>query len=181
MLLFFDKSEQVIDALQQTLRVWLHACPQLTVLVTSREPLHIEGEWEYAVDPLQDKARLWRCSTPAPVLRRAILSHTPMCGRSVRALDNFSRWRSSWPSPRVKVMSPSVLLERLLERRLPTLAGSSRDAPERQQTLRATIEWSYDLLTVEEQTLFRRLGAFVGGATFEAAEIYLGSRASDTR
>jgi tetratricopeptide (TPR) repeat protein len=71
---------------------------------------------------------------------------------------------------RVKVMSSSALLERL-ERRLPTLAGATRDAPERQQTLRATIQWSHDLLSVDEQTLFRQLGAFAGGATFEAAEM----------
>ena len=166
MLLFFDNFEQVIDAAADVARL-LHACPQLTVLVTSREPLHIEGEWEYAVDPLQDSEAVALFDSRARAARRDFVAHADVrkiCAR----LDNLPL-AIELAAARVKVMSPSVLLERL-ERRLPTLAGSSRDAPERQQTLRATIEWSYDLLTVEEQTLFRRLGAFVGGATFEAAE-----------
>ncbi|HVS10073.1 MAG TPA: tetratricopeptide repeat protein, partial [Planctomycetota bacterium] len=70
---------------------------------------------------------------------------------------------------RVKVLSPRALLERL-ERRLPALAAGSRDAPERQRTLRATIEWSSELLSADEQRLFRRLSAFRGGWTLEAAE-----------
>jgi predicted ATPase len=70
---------------------------------------------------------------------------------------------------RVKVLPPGELLRRL-EQRLPLLTSSRRDLPERQQTLRATIEWSYDLCSAEEQQLFRRLGVFSGGFTLAAAE-----------
>src|SRR5205823_5428803 len=74
---------------------------------------------------------------------------------------------------RMRVLSPELLLERL-EHRLPLLVGSQRDLPARQQTLTATISWSYDLLDQGEQRLFRRLSAFVGGFTLEAAEAVCG-------
>ena len=70
---------------------------------------------------------------------------------------------------RVRLLSPQKLLTQL-DQRLRFLTGGARDAPARQQTLRATVDWSYNLLTPEEQTLFRRLGVFVGGWTLEAAE-----------
>src|SRR5205807_3796802 len=70
---------------------------------------------------------------------------------------------------RIKHLSPQALLARL-DRRLKVLTGGARDLPERQRTLRATIEWSYDLLNVQEQRLFRRLAVFVGGCTLEATQ-----------
>ena len=70
---------------------------------------------------------------------------------------------------RVKVLSAAELLKRL-DRRLPILTGGSRDAPERQRTLRATIAWSYELLAADEQRAFSRLAVFAGGCTLEAAE-----------
>src|SRR6185503_6798693 len=70
---------------------------------------------------------------------------------------------------RVKALSTQQILERL-DQRLPLLAGGARDVPERQRTLRATIEWSYELLNDDEQQLFARLGVFRGGCTLEAAE-----------
>ena len=79
------------------------------------------------------------------------------------------RWRSSWPAARVKILPPAELLARI-ERRLELLTGGARDLPERQQTLRRAIKWSYDLLTPAEQRLFRRLSVFAGGCTLEAAE-----------
>src|SRR5439155_483159 len=75
---------------------------------------------------------------------------------------------------RTKALSPAQILERL-EHRLPLLRGGARDAPERQQTLRATIEWSYDLLTDEEKSLFARLAVFRGGCTLDAAEEVVGA------
>ena len=166
MLLLFDNFEQLVDAAPDVARL-LQQCPRLTVLVTSREPLHIEGEWEYAVDPLQETEAVALFDARARAARRDFVANgevRKICAR----LDNLPL-AIELAAARVKVMSPSALLERL-ERRLPTLAGGTRDAPERQQTLRATIQWSHDLLGVDEQTLFRRLGAFAGGATFEAAE-----------
>jgi predicted ATPase/class 3 adenylate cyclase len=166
MLLLFDNFEQLIDAAPVVARL-LRQCPRLTALVTSREPLHIEGEWEYAVDPLEDTEAVALFDARARAARHDFVANgevRKICAR----LDNLPL-AIELAAARVKVMSPSALLERL-ERRLPTLAGGTRDAPERQRTLRATIQWSHDLLSVDEQTLFRRLGAFVGGATFEAAE-----------
>jgi predicted ATPase/class 3 adenylate cyclase len=166
MLLLFDNFEQLVDAAPDVARL-LQECPHLTVLVTSREPLHVDGEWEYAVDPLQETEAVALFDVRARAVRRDFVADgevRKICAR----LDNLPL-AIELAAARVKVMSPSALLERL-ERRLPTLAGGTRDAPERQQTLRATIQWSHDLLSVDEQTLFRRLGAFVGGATFEAVE-----------
>ena len=166
MLLLFDNFEQLINAAPDIASL-IRRCPRLTVLVTSREPLHIDGEWEYAVDPLQETEAVALFDSRARAARRDFVANgevRKICAR----LDNLPL-AIELAAARVKVMSPSALLERL-ERRLPTLAGGTRDAPERQQTLRATIQWSHDLLSADEQTLFRRLGAFVGGATFEAAE-----------
>jgi predicted ATPase len=79
---------------------------------------------------------------------------------------------------RVKVLPPEAMRSRL-ERRLPLLTGGARDLPARQQTIRNTIAWSYDLLTPDEQVLFRRLGVFVGGFTLEAAEYVDGQTNAD--
>lgn len=166
MLLLFDNFEQLIDAAPD-IATLLRQCPRLTVLVTSREPLHIDGEWEYAVDPLQEAEAVALFDARARAARRDFVANGEV-RRICARLDNLPL-AIELAAARVKVMSPSALLARL-ERRLPTLAGGTRDAPERQQTLRATIQWSHDLLSVDERTLFRRLGAFVGGATFEAVE-----------
>ena len=79
---------------------------------------------------------------------------------------------------RVKLFAPQALLARL-DNRLTLLTGGARDLPARQQTLRAAIDWSYNLLDAGEQQLFARLGVFVGGCTLEAAEAVLGLRAED--
>ena len=79
------------------------------------------------------------------------------------------RWRSSWRRRGSSCSRPQALLARL-DNRLKFLTGGARDLPARQQTIRNTIDWSYDLLDEAEQTLFARLGVFVGGCTLEAAE-----------
>ena len=167
LLLLFDNFEQVLEAAPEVGRL-LWQCPGLTVLVTSREPLHLDGEWEYAVDPLREAEAVALFEIRARAARRDFAADgavREICAR----LDNLPL-AIELAAARVKVLSPAALLERL-ERRLPVLAGGSRDAPERQRTLRATIEWSHDLLSPEEQTLFRRLGVFAGGATLETIEI----------
>jgi predicted ATPase len=166
LLLFFDNFEHVVDAAADV-GALVRACPKLTVLVTSREPLHVEGETDYAVDPMRESEAVALFETRARAAKRDFTPNDEsraICAR----LDNLPL-AIELAAARVKAMSAAALLERL-EQRLPVLTSKSRDAPERQRTLRATIEWSHDLLDEDEKTLFRRLGAFAGGATLETIE-----------
>jgi predicted ATPase/class 3 adenylate cyclase len=166
LLLLFDGFEHLIDA-GPTLGELLAACPDVTVLVTSREALQLRGEQVYPVPPLLEeeamgffaaRARTWRPDFGTDETIAAIC----------RRLDNLPL-ALELAAARVKVLSPRQILDRL-ERRLPLLLDGARDAPARQRTLRATIEWSHGLLSSDEQGLFRRLSVFVGGCTIEAAE-----------
>jgi predicted ATPase len=166
LLLLFDNFEHVVAAAPEIAHL-LRRCPGLVVLVTSREPLRIEGEWEYAVDPLREAEAVALFETRARAVRRDFAADgevREICAR----LDNLPL-AIELAAARVKVLSPAALLERL-ERRLPVLAGGRRDVPERQRTLRATIGWSHDLLDEDEQRLFARLAVFRSGCTLEAAE-----------
>jgi predicted ATPase/class 3 adenylate cyclase len=166
LLLLFDNFEHLVEA-AAALAALLSSCPNLTLLVTSREALRIGGEHEYVVDPLRDAEAVALFETRALAARRDFAANGEI-RQICRRLDNLPL-AIELAAARVKVLSPHALLERL-EQRLPVLAGGARDAPERQRTLRATIEWSYDLLTDAEQCLFARLAVFRGGCTLEAAE-----------
>ena len=160
MLLLLDNLEQVIDAAPELSRL-LRACPNLSMLVTSRELLRVDGEVEYPVPPLAEpEAVALFCertrSDPSDEIRE-------LCAR----LDNLPL-AVELAAARTRALTPTQILERLSQR-LDLLKGG-RDADPRQQTLRATIAWSYDLLTVEEQRLFDALSVFAGGCTLEAAE-----------
>jgi predicted ATPase/DNA-binding SARP family transcriptional activator len=165
-LLLLDNFEQLLDA-ATSLAALLRAAPRSKLLVTSRSPLRVSGEQEYPVQPLADEeaARLFvERARAAARSFEATEAVTGIC----RRLDNLPL-ALELAAVRVKVLSPEALLARL-EQRLPVLTGGARDLPERQRTLQATIEWSYDLLTPEEQELFARLAIFAGGFTIEAAE-----------
>jgi predicted ATPase/serine/threonine protein kinase len=183
-LLLMDNFEHVSDA-AALVRDLLDACPQLTVLVTSRLVLHIYGEREFPVPPLSlpdaqaasSLATLMECSSIALFVHRAAavrpdFSLTP---RNAEIVVEICRRLDGLPlaielaAARVKILPPAELLARI-ERRLELLTGGARDLPERQQTLRRAIKWSYDLLSPAEQRLFRRLSVFAGGCTLEAAE-----------
>ncbi|MGZ4391832.1 MAG: ATP-binding protein, partial [Gaiellaceae bacterium] len=171
LLLVLDNFEHLIDAAPDVAET-IVSCPHLTVLVTSREPLHIDGEWEVAVDPLRDREAV------ALFLQRALAVRSDFAANGeiaeiCRRLDCLPL-AIELAAARVKVLALPALLQRL-ERRLPLLAGGSRSAPERQRTLRATIAWSYELLTPEEQTTFAKLAVFAGGCTLEAAEEICGA------
>jgi predicted ATPase len=160
MLLLLDNLEQVIEASPE-LSTLLSACPNLTLLVTSRELLRLQGEIEYPVPPLAEAeaASLFceRAQTPA----------SEEVAELCRRLDNLPL-AVELAAARGKALAPAQILERLSQR-LDLLKGG-RDADPRQQTLRATIEWSFDLLSEEERQLFRRLSVFSGSCTLEAAE-----------
>ncbi len=166
MLLLFDNFEQVVAA-AHGLSALLGTCPNLELLVTSREPLHLAGEQEYSVPPLVAEegvgffAARARAARPGFEIDEAV----PAICRRLDSLPLALELAAS----RVKALSTDQILARL-DQRLPLLTGGARDAPERQRTLRATIEWSYDLLSESEQVLFQLLSVFVGGCTLEAAE-----------
>jgi predicted ATPase/class 3 adenylate cyclase len=170
MLCLFDNFEQVVDAAPDLAEL-LSVCPKLNILVTSRERLRVGGEQTYPVPPLAESdgealflARA-RAVDPSFVVSDAVRE---LCQR----LDELPL-ALELAAARTAVFSPEQLLERLTER-LDLLKGE-RDADPRQQTLRATIEWSYELLTEEEKRLFRRLAVFAGGCTYDDAEKVAGA------
>jgi predicted ATPase/class 3 adenylate cyclase/Tfp pilus assembly protein PilF len=184
MLLLVDNFEQVLEAAPMVSEM-LSAAPNLKVLATSRIPLRLYGEYEYSVPPLAlpDPER------PLPVER---LTHYEavrlFVERAQAARPDFSVTNDNAPAvaeicyrldglplaielaaARIKVLSPQRMLGRL-SNRLKLLTGGARDLPERQRTLRSTIEWSYGLLEECEKVLFARLSEFAGGRTIEAIE-----------
>jgi predicted ATPase/class 3 adenylate cyclase len=165
MLCLFDNFEQVVEA-APGLASLVGACPNLDVLVTSREVLRVPGEQGYPVPPLAsgEGAELFaaraRAADPGFHQDRAVAE---LCER----LENLPL-ALELAAARVRGLSPEQLLERLAGRL--DLLKAGRGVDPRQQTLRATIEWSHDLLSDEEQRLFARLAVFRGGHTLEAAE-----------
>jgi predicted ATPase len=160
MLLLLDNLEQVIEAAPE-LTVLLASCPNLTLLVTSRELLRVQGEIEYPVPPLAEAEAV------SLFCERAQTAASAEIAELCRRLDNLPL-AVELAAARAKALSPTQLLERLSQR-LDLLKGG-RDTDPRQQTLRATIAWSYELLSAGEQRLFRRLSVFAGGCTLEATE-----------
>jgi predicted ATPase/class 3 adenylate cyclase len=160
LLLLLDNLEQVIDCAHELSQL-LSACPNLTLLVTSREILRLKGEVEYAVPPLAEREAV------ELFCQRSQLEGDETIGELCRRLDDLPL-AVELAAARTSVLSTQQILERLSQR-LDLLKGG-RDADPRQQTLRTTIEWSYDLLSEDEQHLFRRLAVFAGGCTLEAAE-----------
>jgi predicted ATPase/class 3 adenylate cyclase len=164
-LLLLDNFEHVVEA-ADGLGDLLGACPNLQLLVTSREVLRLPGEQAYPVPPLepQDGTELFvaraHAVDPSFVSSAAVPALCARLEQLPLALE--------LAAARVRVLSPEQLLDRL-SRRLDVLKGG-RGLDPRQQTLRATIEWSHDLLTEVEQWLFARLAVFRGGCTLESAE-----------
>jgi predicted ATPase len=159
LLLLLDNLEQVV-AVAPALASLVEACPNLKLLITSRELLRVRGEVEYGVLPLADpEAVELFCA-------RAQLPTTAAVEELCQRLDNMPL-ALELAAARTKALTPEQILERLGDR-LDLLKGG-RDAEPRQATLRATIAWSHDLLMPAEQQLFRRLGVFTGGCTLDAA------------
>jgi predicted ATPase len=169
-------------------------CPLLTVLVTSRAPLQMGGERQFPVPPLplldtapRSPADDLEQSPAVELFRQRAQAVTPtfeLTATNAATVARICRRLDGLPlaielaAARVKLFSPHALLTRL-DRGLQLLTGGARDLPERQQTLRDTVAWSYDLLDPGEQVLFRRLAVFAGGCTLEAVEGVCGSRADE--
>ena len=160
LLLLVDNLEQVVAAGPE-LAALVESCPNLKLLVTSREFLRVRGEVEYEVLPLAPADGV------ALFTERSRLPASPAVEELCDRLDDMPL-ALELAAARTKVLSPEQILDRLSQRL--DLFKGGRDADPRQQTLRATIEWSYDLLDESERALFARLGVFSGGCTLEAAE-----------
>jgi predicted ATPase/class 3 adenylate cyclase len=166
-LLVLDNAEHVADAAPD-LRSLLEACPSLSLLVTSREPLHLSLEQELPLRPMGE-------APAVELFRRRVRMADPTFDGDYAAIAEICSRLDGLPlaielaAARVKVLGVKGLLERL-EQRLPLLVGRNRDVPERQRTLRATLEWSYGLLDPDEQRVFAALSVFAGGFDLTAAE-----------
>src|SRR4051812_10850523 len=183
LLLILDNCEHLLAAAPD-IAALLVRCPRLQVLATSRAPLHIQGEQELAFPPLalppadgMSFDELAQFEAVALFLQRArAVDHAFAPSQDdLHAIAAACRRLDGLPlaieltAARTKILPPAALLERL-ERRLPLLVDGNREAPMRQQTMRATIAWSHDLLRDEERVLFRRLAVFEGGCTLAAIE-----------
>ena len=183
-LLLLDNFEHLLDAAPLVADL-LRSCPLLTVLVTSRARLRLSGEREHVVPPLEVATATQADSTAiadrSEAVRlfaaraHAVVEDFALTEENAGTVADICRRLDGLPlaielaAARTKVLPLPALLARLV-RRLPLLTGGGRDLPARQQTMRDTIAWSYDLLTPDEQILFRRLGVFAVGFTLEAAE-----------
>ena len=184
MLLLLDNFEQIISAAPFVTEL-LASCPKLKILVSSRAVLRLRGEREFAVPPLAlpdvdrlsgDKT-LVRCSAVELFVQRAraVKPDFALNAENARAVAEVCIRLDGLPlaielaASRIKLLAPQAISARL-DNRLKFLTGGARDLPARQQTIRETIAWSYDLLDEDEKTLFRRLSVFVGGLSLEAAE-----------
>ena len=187
-LLVLDNCEHLVAETAGLTEFLLAACPGLTVLATSREPLGVEGELNSAVPPL---------SLPAPVLAPSALAPSALAGSdAVRLFEQRARLvRPSFrlsddnaaavaricgrldglpltielAAARMRTLSPAQLAQRL-DDIFAVLAGGARSAPARHRTLRATLDWSHHMLAADERAVFRRLAEFAGGFTLDAAE-----------
>jgi len=167
LLLVLDNLEQILDA-APVVRDLVTGCPGVAVLATSREPLRLQAETEYPLEPLDP-------SHGAALFRRQARAASPRFDASEDVLLELSQHLDGLPlaielaAARSRVLTATQLRARL-DRRLPLLVGGARDAPHRHQTIEATIAWSYELLDPAERELFAGLAVFAGDWPLEAAE-----------
>lgn len=164
-LLVLDNLEHLLDSAVDIAGM-LGAAPRLAVLATSRAVLGIQGERVHRVQPLVQRAAVELFTERVRLVTQEIVD-AGTAAEICRRLDRLPL-AIELAAARVPTLSPPALLTRL-DHALTLLAGGRRDLPERQQTLRRTIEWSYNLLDAPEQALLRRLSVFVGGWTLDAA------------
>jgi predicted ATPase/DNA-binding CsgD family transcriptional regulator len=184
LLLLLDNFEQIVSAAPLVGEL-LATCPAVKALVTSRTGLRLPGEYEFPVSPLAlpsptyppDAGALAQYAAVALFAQRAsaIKPSFSLTDDNAATIAAICARLDGLPlaielaASRIKLLQPPAILARL-HRRLDLLTGGARGLPARQQTLRNTLQWSYDLLPVREQRLFRRLSVFAGSFTFKAAE-----------
>jgi predicted ATPase/class 3 adenylate cyclase len=170
LLLLLDNFEQVLEA-APALAELLGQAPKLDAIATSRSSLRLQAEHEYVVPALGDGEALALFVERAQAVKGSfgLNGNRQVVAEICRRLDKLPL-AIELAAARIKLLPEQALLERL-DAKLKVLTGGARDLDERQRTLRATIDWSYQLLSEEEQLLFRRLAVFAGGRTFEAIEM----------
>ncbi|MFE7387608.1 BTAD domain-containing putative transcriptional regulator [Streptomyces sp. NPDC057582] len=173
MLLLLDNCEHVIEAAAALADHLLAHCPELTVLATSREPLGVPGEFVRPVDPLPDPMALRllgdRGAAAKPGFRTDADEETAAAAAEIcRRLDGLPL-AIELAAARLRMLSPRQIADRL-DDRFRLLTSGSRTVLPRQQTLRAVVDWSWDLLDAPERAVLRRLSVFAGGCTLAAAE-----------
>jgi non-specific serine/threonine protein kinase len=189
-LLLLDNCEHVLATTADLVTTLLTACPALQVLATSRAPLRVRGEHELPVEPLpllaESAARSFAAVQRNDAARlfleraRAVRPSFALDERNAAAVAAICRQLDGLPlaielaAARMKLLSPDALLAQMTDR-LRLLGDGPRDLPARQQTIRAAIAWSDDLLDPESQQAFRALAVFAGGWTLEAAQAVAGS------
>jgi predicted ATPase/class 3 adenylate cyclase len=176
MLMVLDNCEHLLDASASLVVALVESCPGLTLLATSREPIGVSGEVTWRVPSLSladeaiqlftDRARLVRPDFSPTVANAATV--TEIC----RRLDGMPL-AIELAAARVRALSPAQIADSLHDR-FRLLTGGARTAVRRQQTLRASVDWSHNLLTQPERLLFRRLAVFMGGFDLEAAQAVVG-------
>ncbi|MEV4620621.1 BTAD domain-containing putative transcriptional regulator [Asanoa sp. NPDC049573] len=168
MLLVLDNCEHVIEAAAALAHRLLGECRRLRILATSREPLGITGEALWLVEPLPSGTAVELLRDRAAAVRKDLVLDAPTLMRVCRALDGMPL-AIELAAARLRTMSLEQLAHRL-DDRFRLLTGGSRTALPRHRTLRAVVDWSWDLLTDPERLVLRRLSVFAAGASLEAAE-----------
>ena len=185
LLLILDNFEQVVEA-ATIVDALLASAPGLKILVTSRKVLSLYGEYEFSVQPLDipdanagsDVEKLASYSAIQLFVERAqtVAPDFALTDANAATIAQICARVDGLPlalelaAARIKLLTPEQLLKQLSKARLPILTGNARNLPERQQTLRDTINWSYNLLPPMQQTWFARLGVFSGGWSLEVIE-----------
>ncbi|MBV9193878.1 MAG: winged helix-turn-helix domain-containing protein [Solirubrobacterales bacterium] len=188
LLVILDNCEHVIGEAASVADQLVRGCPRMTILATSREPLGIEGEYLYRVPPLfvpparADPDRVLRCEAVQLFAERArqqrsdfvVDAHNASAaGRLCRRLDGIPL-AIELAAARLRTLSLDEIDNRL-DQRFRLLTGGHRVTPPRQQTLQALIDWSYELLTPEEQEMLERVSVFAGGFDLDSAEAVAGA------
>ncbi|MFD8862869.1 BTAD domain-containing putative transcriptional regulator [Streptomyces sp. NPDC059590] len=170
MLLVLDNCEHVIGAVAELARSLLTGCPGVTVLATSREPLGVPGEWARPVEPLPGEWALRLLAERGAAVRPGfgVADDRPACVEICRRLDGLPL-AIELAAARLRALTPRQIADRL-DSRFRLLTGGHRTALPRQRTLRAVVDWSWDLLDEDERTVLRRLAVFSGGCALEEAE-----------
>ncbi|GAA3788752.1 BTAD domain-containing putative transcriptional regulator [Streptomyces coacervatus] len=177
MLIVLDNCEHVVDAAARLVEELLARCPELTVLATSREPLGVPGELLRPVEPLPEPVALRLLADRGAAARPGFRTDEDpdACAEICRRLDGLPL-AIELAAARLRMLTPRQIADRL-DDRFRLLTSGSRTVLPRQQTLRAVVDWSWDLLDEEEREVLRRLSVFAGGCDLAAAEAVCGPAA----